>query len=67
MLHIIEKLVITIVSHSLPHLEGGAIRDFDNILEGENAGPSADITLDRIGDFIDFADAQLITPRPPGE
>lgn len=27
--------VITVVSHSFPHLEGGAIRDFDNILVGE--------------------------------
>lgn len=27
-----RKRIITVVSHSLPHLEGGAIRDFDNIL-----------------------------------
>jgi phage terminase large subunit len=27
-----RRRIITIVSHSLPHLEGGAIRDFDNIL-----------------------------------
>ena len=30
-----RKRLITTVSHSLPHLEGGAIRDFDNILEGD--------------------------------
>jgi phage terminase large subunit len=34
-----KKRVITIVSHSLPHLEGGAIRDFDNILEAEGISP----------------------------
>lgn len=27
-----RKRIISVVSHSLPHLEGGAIRDFDNIL-----------------------------------
>ena len=31
--HSRKKRIITIVSHSLPHLEGGAIRDFDNILQ----------------------------------
>ncbi len=30
----------TIVSHSLPHLEGGAIRDFDAILESEGITPA---------------------------
>jgi phage terminase large subunit len=30
-----KKRIITVVSHSLPHLEGGAIRDFDNILESD--------------------------------
>lgn len=30
-----KRRIITVVSHSLPHLEGGAIRDFDNILRGE--------------------------------
>jgi phage terminase large subunit len=30
-----RKRIITIVSHSLPHLETGAIRDFDNILEDD--------------------------------
>lgn len=30
-----KKELNTIVSHSLPHLKGGAIRDFDNILEAE--------------------------------
>lgn len=29
-----KKRIISTVSHSLPHLEGGAIRDFDNIIEG---------------------------------
>lgn len=36
-----KKRIITIVSHSLPHLEGGAIRDFDNILEGEGIDPDS--------------------------
>lgn len=31
--------VNTIVSHSLPHLKGGAIRDFDNILKSEGIAP----------------------------
>lgn len=30
-----KKRIITVVSHSLPHLEGGAIRDFEKILEQE--------------------------------
>ena len=34
-----KKQVNTIVSHSLPHLEGGAIRDFDNILEASGISP----------------------------
>lgn len=34
-----KKRVISIVSHSLPHLEGGAIRDFDNILESDRLIP----------------------------
>lgn len=34
-----KKRIITVVSHSLPHLEGGAIRDFDKILEGEGINP----------------------------
>lgn len=29
-----RQMLITVVSHSLPHLEGGAIRDFDKILTG---------------------------------
>lgn len=31
--------IITVVSHSLPHLEGGAIRDFDTILIMEGVVP----------------------------
>jgi phage terminase large subunit len=34
-----RQRIITIVSHSLPHLEGGAIRDFDNILTESNIQP----------------------------
>lgn len=34
-----KKRIITVVSHALPHLEGGAIRDFDNILEKEGITP----------------------------
>lgn len=30
-----KPLVISVVSHSLPHLVGGAIRDFDTILQGK--------------------------------
>lgn len=36
MLHSKKRLVITIVSHSFPHLYGGAIRDFENILASED-------------------------------
>ena len=36
-----RKRVITVVSHSFPHLEGGAIRDFDKILEGEGINPDS--------------------------
>lgn len=36
-----KKRIITIVSHSLPHLEGGAIRDFDNILRDEGIEPES--------------------------
>jgi len=35
------KRIITVVSHSLPHLEGGAIRDFDNILESFGIMPDS--------------------------
>lgn len=34
-----KSRIITVVSNSLPHLEGGAIRDFDKILEGEGITP----------------------------
>jgi phage terminase large subunit len=34
-----KSRIITIVSHSLPHLEGGAIRDFDTILLKEGIIP----------------------------
>lgn len=36
-----RKRIITVVSHSLPHLEGGAIRDFDKILEEEGITPES--------------------------
>lgn len=34
-----RKRIISVVSHSLPHLEGGAIRDFDNILTESGIEP----------------------------
>jgi len=37
--HSRKKRIVTIVSHSLPHLEGGAIRDFDAILTTEGIEP----------------------------
>lgn len=37
-----KQRIISVVSHSLPHLEGGAIRDFDNILTAAN------IDVDRV-------------------
>lgn len=37
--HSKKNRIITIVSHSLPHLEGGAIRDFDSILTAEGLQP----------------------------
>jgi phage terminase large subunit len=43
-----KQRIITTVSHSFPHLFGGAIRDFENILEKEN------IALDNI---------RTVTPR----
>jgi len=36
-----RKRLITVVSQSLPHLEGGAIRDFDNILESNGIDPES--------------------------
>lgn len=35
-----KRLITSTVSHSLPHLTGGAIRDFDNILEEEGVNIS---------------------------
>lgn len=43
-----KQRIISTVSHSFPHLYGGAIRDFENILESEN------IALDQV---------RTITPR----
>ena len=37
--HSKKQEINTIVSHSLPHLKGGAIRDFDNILISEGIQP----------------------------
>jgi phage terminase large subunit len=39
--HSQKTRIITIVSHSLPHLEGGAIRDFDHILTAEGIPPDS--------------------------
>lgn len=39
--HSKKNEVNTIVSHSLPHLKGGAIRDFDNILISEGIEPDS--------------------------
>lgn len=33
--------IVTTVSHSLPHLEGGAIRDYDSILLSRNVSPDS--------------------------
>jgi len=43
-----RKRIITVVSHSFPHLFGGAIRDFENILEDKG------VALDQV---------RLVSPR----
>ena len=36
-----KRLVITVISHSFPHLELGVVRDLNNILLGENINPES--------------------------
>lgn len=58
-----RKLVISVVSETLPHLKKGAIRDFESILQGEGviSGPLRDAARWNATDcFFTFASGTII-------
>ena len=62
-----KKRIITIVSHSLPHLEGGAIRDFDNILRDEGIEPESVRTKRPYIYTINYTTIEFIGFDKPGK